>query len=89
MNNSQAVSEFEKSVREHFPEARIYTFTPGENARSDDWDYNVLVVLDDVNSITYEIIFDIACKIGTKFKTFLSPLLTKKNHRPIYLPHFF
>lgn len=89
MNNSQAILEFEKSVQEQFPEAQIYTFAPRDKTHNDDWEYNVLVVLNDVNSITYETIFDIACQIGTRHETFLSPLLTKKIHRPMYLPHFF
>ena len=90
MNESKAVLDFEKCVQKQFPEAQIYTFSHRENARNnDDWEYNVLVVLNDVNSITYETIFDIACEIGTKHETFLSPLLTKKIHRPMYLPHFF
>jgi len=89
MKDSKAVTDFEKSVQEQFPEAQIYTFDPRENARNDDWEYNVLVVLNNVSSITYETIFDIACEIGTKHETFLSPLLTKKIHRPMYLPHFF
>ena len=90
MKDTKAVLEFEKCVREQFPEAQIYTFSPRGSARgSDDWEYNILVVLNDVNSITHETVFDIACEIGTKHETFLSPLLTQRIHRPMYLPHFF
>ncbi|MCP5108656.1 MAG: hypothetical protein GY950_35045 [bacterium] len=88
MSHSQVFLEFEKSVQERYPSAEIYTFTP-KAAGKGSLDFNVLVVLDEVNSITYETVFDIACEIGTKHEMFLSPLLTKKESRPLYLPHFF
>lgn len=88
-NDSDVILEFEKSVQAVYPDAEIYTFTHREGANKGSLDYNVLVVLKEVNSITYETVYDLACEIGIKHEMFLSPLLTRRDNRPLHLPHFF
>ena len=89
MNETQAITEFGKNVQQVYPDARIYKFVPMEGSPPEEWDYNMLVVLNEVNTITYETVYEIAWQVGSKHDTFLSPLLTKKDKPPIYLPHFF
>ncbi len=88
-NDSDVFQEFEESVQKIYPDAEIYTFTPRKGAKKGNLDYNVLVLLKEVNSITYETVYDLACEIGIKHEMFLSPLLTKKDKPPLHLPHFF
>ena len=88
-NESDVFLDFEKSVQAVYPDAEIYTFAQREGANKGNLEYNVLVLLKEVNSITYERVYDLACEVGIKHEMFLSPLLTRRDNRPLHLPHFF
>jgi hypothetical protein len=89
-NNAKIIVEFRKSVQKIYPDAEIHAYTSRANeVHQDKSNYNVLVMLNEVNAITYEIIHKIAWKIGLKYKNFLLPIITQKYDRPLYPPHLF
>jgi len=89
-NNKKIIIEFRKNVQKIYPDAEIHAYTSrAYEEHQDKSNYNVLVMLNEVNAITYEIIHKIAWKIGFKYKNFLLPIITQKYDRPLYPPHLF
>jgi hypothetical protein len=89
-NNAEIIVEFRENVQEIYPDAEVHAYTSrAYEAHQETSNYNVLVMLNEVNAITYEIIHKIAWKIGSKYNNFLLPIITQKYDRPLYPPHLF
>ncbi len=72
----QIVTEFKDRVRIVFPGADIYFYGSRVTGKHrEDSDYDLLVVLGEVNSQTRNTIYDIAWEIGFAHDVFISPVL--------------
>ncbi len=90
MNNTEIFSEFKKNVQEIYPDAEIHLFSPrAHKIDPDSSNYNVLVILNNVNSVVYENIHKIAWETGSKHNTFFLPVITQIYNHPLYPPHLF
>ncbi len=90
MNNTEIIVEFRENVREIYPDAEIHAYSSrAYKEHQEKSNYNVLVILNEVNIIVYETIHKIAWELGFKHSTFLLPVITQKYDRPLYPPHLF
>jgi len=80
MNDICIVEEFKKHLQEVFPEVEVYFYgSRVTGTHQDDSDYDVLVVLDDVNPVSRDMVYDIAWETGFKYDAFISPVLAEKS----------
>jgi predicted nucleotidyltransferase len=79
MDDMQIVEEFKKHLQDVYPDVEVYFY--GSRVRGthrDDSDYDVLVILDDVNPVSRSMVYDIAWETGFKYDAFISPVLAEK-----------
>jgi predicted nucleotidyltransferase len=80
MDDIQIVSELKKHVRAVFPEAEIYFYgSRVTKTHREDSDYDVLVILPEVNPTVRDRIYDIAWETGFKHDAFITPVLAEKD----------
>ena len=79
MDDIQIVTEFKKKAQEAYPGIKVYFYGSRVNRTNrDDSDYDVLVILDEVNPVIRDIIYDIAWEVGFKYDAIISPVLARK-----------
>ena len=80
MDDIQIVEELKKDIQAVFPEAEIYFYgSRVSRTHQEDSDYDVLVILDEVNPAVRSTIYNIAWEIGFKYDAFISPVLAEKD----------
>ena len=80
MNDICIVEEFKKHLQEVFPEVEVYFYgSRVTGTHQEDSDYDVLVILDDVNPVSRDMVYDIAWETGFKYDAFISPVLAEKS----------
>ncbi len=80
MDDIQIVNELKENIREIYPEAEIYFYgSRATKTHRDDSDYDVLVLLREVNPVARDTIYDIAWETGFKHDAFISPVLAKMD----------
>lgn len=80
MNDIKIVTEFKKNIQQVFPEAEIY-FYGSRVARThrENSDYDVLVLLNEINPESRDKVYDIAWETGFKYDIFISPVLASRD----------
>lgn len=80
MDDIRIVKEFKSKLQAYFPGAEIYFYgSRVNNTHQDDSDYDILVILSEVNPTIRDTVYDIAWEIGFKYDVFLSPVLAEKS----------
>ena len=80
MDDIQIILEFKNHVQAVYPEAEIYFYGSRVNkTHREDSDYDVLVILHEVNPTVRDTIYDIAWEIGFKHDAFITPILAGKH----------
>ena len=80
MDDIEIVEEFKKHLQEVFPEVEVYFYGSRVTGKhQDDSDYDVLVILNDVNPVSRDTVYDIAWETGFKYDAFISPVLAEKS----------
>jgi len=80
MDDIQIVREFKDNVRQFYPSAEIYFY--GSRVRKThqaDSDYDVLVLLKQVNPKARKVIYDTAWEIGFKYDILIAPVLSRSD----------
>lgn len=80
MDDIEIVTEFKKKAQEVYPGTRVYFYgSRVSRTNRDDSDYDVLVILDEVNPVVRDIVYDIAWEVGFKYDAMISPVLAGKD----------
>jgi predicted nucleotidyltransferase len=80
MDDIQIVKELKENIRAIYPDAEIYFYgSRVTRTHQDDSDYDVLVLLKQVNPNTRDTVYDIAWETGFKYDAFISPVLAQKD----------
>jgi predicted nucleotidyltransferase len=80
MDDIEVVTEFKEKTQEVFPGTRVYFYgSRVSRTNRDDSDYDVLVILDEVNPVIRDIVYNIAWEVGFKYDAMISPVLTGKD----------
>ncbi|NIM15136.1 MAG: hypothetical protein GTO45_24495 [Candidatus Aminicenantes bacterium] len=80
MDDIKIIEEFKKQAKEVYPEVEIYFYgSRATGTHHDDSDYDILVVLNEVNPVVRDTVYDIAWEIGFKYDALISPVLAEKN----------
>lgn len=80
MDDIQIIEELKKNIQVVYPEVEVYFYgSRVTKTHRDDSDYDVLVVLDEVNPVSRDTVYDIAWEIGFKYDAFISPVLAEKD----------
>jgi predicted nucleotidyltransferase len=80
MEDIQIVTEFKENVGAVFPEAEIYFYgSRVMQTHKEDSDYDVLVLLEEIDPAIREKIYDIAWEISFKYDVLISPVLAEKE----------
>ena len=81
MEDIEIVKEFKKRVQGFYPDAEIYFYGSRlKKTHQEDSDYDLLVLLDDVNSTIRKEIYDIAWETGFKYDALIAPVLSTKDY---------
>ncbi len=74
------IKELKANIREIYPDAELYFYgSRVTKTHRDDSDYDVLVLLSDVNPVVRDTIYDIAWETGFEHDVFISPVLAEKD----------
>ena len=80
MDDIQVIEEFKKNLEIAFFQVEVYFYgSRVSGTHQDDSDYDVLVILDDVNPASHEKVYDIAWETGFKNDAFISPVLAENS----------
>lgn len=80
MDDIQIVTEFKKMAQEVYPETIVYFYGSRVNhTNREDSDYDVLVVLNEINPVIRDTVYDIAWEVGFKYDAMISPVLARKT----------
>lgn len=80
MDDIQVIKELKANIRAIYPDAELYFYgSRVTKTHRDDSDYDVLVLLSDVNPVVRDSIYDIAWETGFEHDAFISPVLAKKD----------
>ncbi|MCX6584085.1 MAG: nucleotidyltransferase domain-containing protein [Candidatus Aminicenantes bacterium] len=80
MDDIQIVTEFKKKAQEAYPGTKVYFYgSRVSRTNRDDSDYDVLVILDEVNPVIRDNVYDIAWEVGFKYDAMISPVLAGKE----------
>ena len=81
MEDIEVVREFKKRVLQFYPHSEIYFYgSRVKKTHRDDSDYDVLVLLDTVDSTTRKKIYDIAWETGFEYDALIAPVLSIKEY---------
>lgn len=80
MDDFNIVREFNRRVRELFPGAEIYFYgSRATRTHHEDSDYDVLVLLDDINYKIRKRVYDIAWEVGFEHEALIAPVLVPRK----------
>ncbi len=80
MEDIQIIREFKKNARDVYPDAEIYFYgSRVKRTHHEDSDYDVLVVLKEVNPSIRRKLYDIAWEIGFKYDVLIVPVLILRD----------
>ncbi len=81
MKDIEIIQECKEKVQDFFPRAEIYFYgSRVKKNHRDDSDYDVPVILNDVNSTTRKKIYDIAWETDFKYDALIAPVLSSKDY---------
>lgn len=80
MDDIQVIKILKANIRSMFPDVELYFYgSRVTRTHRDDSDYDVLVLLSDINPSVRDAIYDIAWETGFEHDAFISPVLASKD----------
>lgn len=80
MDDIKIVRQFKRKVQEFYPDAEIYFYgSRVKKTHQEDSDYDVLVLLNEINPAARKAIYDIAWETGFKYDALIAPVLSLKD----------
>ena len=74
------IKKLKANIQAIYPDAELYFYgSRVTKIHRDDSDYDVLVLLSDVNPAVRDTIYDLAWETGFQYDAFISPVLAKKT----------